>query len=372
MKWNATITFPSPLLMAGSMLFNGTGLWLTSSTAHSGLNYTVSLDSSSSFSSTVNPSNLTLFQSRDLSTSSPHSFKISPASVLASVTVEMDLANANRTIFVDDNTIWGTTNAVDAVPTITGNWTQEQCFGTTQAAQRCHSTRIPGASIALHFTGSAITLFGSMESSQSSYSVSLDGSEPTTYSGFNASTNVTTALAYFGSLAPVTHTLTIVNTPLDGKSGLGIDGYQLWDTQKSTIAPVVPYYGAPIRKLGAMTGGAIAGCFLLIFGSMFYRRYRDRMRRRAASTFTMKRDLEISWDAGVTDKVNPGSGGTVQTGHRRGSSTSSLKDPQFPEAALHIDSASVSRELPVMETSLSTSDGPWMTTPADSIQESKK
>jgi hypothetical protein len=151
-------------------------------------------------------------------------------------------------------------------------------------------------------TGDAITIWGSVESYERGFSVSIDGSEPVSYTsaGRGSSTN-TTVLAHAGNLGFGKHTILIRNgpsqsTPALAPSRLEIDYVQVF-TKRDSVLDLTSAEGTtnpswvviytldiitcltrarlssdPNRGLIVGSVMAVVGCALLIFCFVLYRK----------------------------------------------------------------------------------------------------
>ncbi|KAG9050403.1 hypothetical protein FS837_005748 [Tulasnella sp. UAMH 9824] len=313
MKFNVTIASPSPLIAAGSLIFNGTAIWLRSGVPTTS-RYAVNLDSTA-FDYANQPSPNLLFHADSLGQDMEHDVNIQPASILDTVVIEMDLGDqADVILSYDDSMVFQEDGF-----TTKGQWTSNECLGSGRAAGTCHVSEGTGSEFTYKFegftqigwdllpTGDAITLWGAVEGVNSFYTVSIDGLEPTFYSPPNTtSPRPITVLAHASNLGPGSHTLTLTNQPKDGESRIEIDSVQLYakTTVGSSDAPsgssagisTIPSAEGSSGGLSktakiAIIGGVVCGIILLGALLAFILLMRKRNARSAAhsrnpSTYT--------------------------------------------------------------------------------------
>jgi len=278
MKFNVTIVSPSPLIALGTLIFNGTGVWLES--AMESTNYTLQIAGSLSYSG-LSPPTDDMFGVTDLPASVVHNLTITPASILGSAVVEMDL-DADSIVTVDDKALFDSPPGGTSVQ-IEGTWTQNQCLGSGRFDGTCHTTSGSGSSIVYTFEGDGITLWGSVENAQSSYTVSIDGSSPTTYTSANGTLETpAVVLAHASSLGPGSHTITLANTPLDGGSRLEVDYAALYTNASEVSSPADTKSSSSTSYKShtpAILAGVLSGCAAVALALVFAFLWR---RRRAA------------------------------------------------------------------------------------------
>ncbi|KIO20407.1 hypothetical protein M407DRAFT_245806 [Tulasnella calospora MUT 4182] len=268
MKFNVTIASPSPLIAAGSLLFNGTAVWLRSGMPTT-TPYTVNFDSIEFDYATGQPSPNALFYEDSLGADMVHNVNIQPASILDTVIIEMDLGDqADAIMSLDDSMMF----QEDGFAT-KGQWTTDDCLGTGRAAGTCHVSEGTGSEFTYEFEGDAITLWGAVESVNSFYTVSIDGLQPTSYSPPNTtSSRPITVLAHASNLGAGSHTLTLTSQPKDGKSRIEIDSVQLYakTTSGSSTAPSGPSSGISTvpTAAGESSGGLSKSAKIAIIGGV--------------------------------------------------------------------------------------------------------
>ncbi|KAG9035345.1 hypothetical protein FRB95_011496 [Tulasnella sp. JGI-2019a] len=298
MKFNQTLTSSSPLLALGSLLFNGTGIWLSGSQAEaSTTSYEVVFDSQTSAYSTY-PSSGALFAQYGLSTTQEHHINVTPASIVTSATIEIDV-DANMYTYVDDSQLFAT--FLSDSSSVRGSWTANQCLGNAQNVYggTCQTSQTSGDSITYKFKGDALTVYGALENAQAGYTVSIDGSSPTTYAGNAASASSTSSvvLAFASNLGSGEHVITITNKPSDGASKLEIDYVILWSNMSQSSSSSST--GMSKSKIPAIVG-TVLGCvvFAGIFLLILLRRERINARK-AASTESQNPDARnFGWTKG--------------------------------------------------------------------------
>ncbi|KIO30722.1 hypothetical protein M407DRAFT_20252 [Tulasnella calospora MUT 4182] len=234
MKFNVTIASPSPLIALGSLIFNGTSIWLDSVWQTQSVPYTVYLDSTE-FASVRSPSNDLLYHTTNLDQNEQHTVIIQPARLLDSVIVEMDLgAEADVMMSMDDGQLFQQAGFV-----ATGQWNTDACLGAGRAAGTCHVSEGSGSEISYTFEGDAITLWGAAENQYSLYQVSIDGVRPISFTPSNTTTSrPVTILAHYSNLGFGSHTIKLTSLPKDGKSRVEVDYAQVYT--KSSIAGSTP------------------------------------------------------------------------------------------------------------------------------------
>ncbi|KAG8952027.1 hypothetical protein FRC04_005360 [Tulasnella sp. 424] len=291
MKFNVTIAYPSPLIAAGSLFFNGTAVWLRGEGIPTKVPYTVNLDSVEY--NFVNGQLLSdaLFWD-DTSADKEHNVLIQPASILDNVVVEMDLGDqADAIMSLDDSMLFQEKGF-----TTQGQWTMNECLGSGRAAGTCHVSEGTGSEFSYEFEGDAITVWGAVEGVNSLYTVSIDGLQPTSYSPPNTtSSRPITVLAHASNLGAGSHTLTLTSQPKDGKSRVEIDSVQLYakttsgsstvPSGSSSSTPVVGASGGLSRTAKiAIIGGVVCGVILLGALVAFILLMRKRNARAAAQS----------------------------------------------------------------------------------------
>ncbi|KAG9043228.1 hypothetical protein FS837_009856, partial [Tulasnella sp. UAMH 9824] len=102
MKFNVTITDPSPLIALGSLIFNGTSIWLYSTYDPQYVPFHVYLDSLDFASVRLPVSNL-LYHGSNLDGNEQHTVTVQPARILESVIVEMDFGDKVDTMLSMDD-----------------------------------------------------------------------------------------------------------------------------------------------------------------------------------------------------------------------------------------------------------------------------
>ncbi|KIO30717.1 hypothetical protein M407DRAFT_242099 [Tulasnella calospora MUT 4182] len=230
MKFNVTITSPSPLISSGSLIFNGTLIWLYSVWEPQYVPYYVYIDSLT-FVSTRVPSIDLLYASNPLDPNEEHTVTVQPARLLESVTVEMDLGDeADMMMSMDDGQLFQQDGFVTY-----GTWNTNACLGGGRAAGTCHVSQGSGSVISYTFEGDAITLWGAVENSNSHYQVSVDAFRPVRYSPANITTSLPiVVLAHYSNLGPGSHTLMLTTLPKDGKARIEVDYAQVY-TKSSVV-----------------------------------------------------------------------------------------------------------------------------------------
>ncbi|KAG8895893.1 hypothetical protein FRC01_012140 [Tulasnella sp. 417] len=268
MKFNVTITSPSPLIAAGSLLFNGTAVWLQSNTPTT-TSYAVNLDSTPFDYADGQPSSNLLFHATTLSQDMEHNVLIQPASILERVVIEMDLGDqADAIMSLDDSMLFQEDDF-----TTKGQWNTDECLGSGRAAGTCHVSEGTGSEFSYKFEGDAITLWGAVEGVNSLYTVSIDGLEPTSYSPPNVtSSRPVVVLAHASNLGAGPHTLTLTSQPKDGRSRIEIDSVQLY--AKMTSGPSdspsgsSPGHSTTPSAAGASSGGLSKTAKIAIIGGV--------------------------------------------------------------------------------------------------------
>lgn len=208
--------------------------------------YTVTLDSVP-WSSVRQPVSSALFYST-IADDATHDVSITPASLLDSIVIQMDL-DADTITSMDDSQLWGLpADRSQGSLRVTGNWTKNACLGSGRSQNTCHVTNGANDGIAYTFEGmcfdtglessradtwripgDAITVWGSLENARARYSVSIDGSAPQSFSKNNGtSTRPSTVLAHASNLGSGSHVLELFSNPLDGTSKLEIDFVQVY------------------------------------------------------------------------------------------------------------------------------------------------
>ncbi|KAG9008885.1 hypothetical protein FRB90_008678 [Tulasnella sp. 427] len=297
MKFNVTINSPSPLLALGSLVFNGTAIWLGSVWETQSVPYTVYLDGKS-FSDVRTPANDLLYYSAVLDPSEVHSLVLQPASLLKSVVVEMDLGDyADTMLSMDDGQLFEQDGFVTA-----GTWRTDKCLGDGRASGTCHVSEGSGSEIAYTFEGDAITLWGAAEDSSALYHVSMDGADPISYApskNTSTSSHPVAVLAHYSNLGPGSHTIKLQSLPRDGKSRIEVDYAQVYTKSGSTagsttstspntstsptsgVVPLTPSIGSLSKRA---TIGIIVGSILgavLLTGLFFLYKHRQQKKRLA-------------------------------------------------------------------------------------------
>ncbi|KAG9043227.1 hypothetical protein FS837_009855 [Tulasnella sp. UAMH 9824] len=238
MKFNVTIASPSPLIALGSLIFNGTQIWLESVWETQNVPYTVYLNAEE-YASVRSPSNDLLYHATNLrDLTEQHTVVVQPARLLDAIIIEMDLGDeANMMMSMDDGQLFQQDGFV-----ATGEWNTYSCLGAGRAGGTCHVSGGSGSEISYTFEGDAITLWGAAENSSSLYQVSVDGVRPISYSpstSYSPSNTTTsrpiTILAHYSNLGPGSHTLKLTSLPKDGKSRIEVDYAQVYT--KSSLVP---------------------------------------------------------------------------------------------------------------------------------------
>ncbi|KIO30718.1 hypothetical protein M407DRAFT_20248 [Tulasnella calospora MUT 4182] len=238
MKFNVTITSPSPLISSGRLFFNGTSIWAYSVLQTQYVPYYVYIDSLT-YVSTRTPSSDLLYHSDNLDPNYEHVHEITiqPARLLGSVIVEMDLGDkADTMMSMDDGQLFEQDGFVAM-----GSWNTDICLdgGDGRASGTCHVSEGSGSIISYTFEGDAITLWGAVENSNSHYQVSVDAVQPVLYSPSNVTnTFPIVVLAHYSNLGPGSHTLRLTTLPKDGKARIEVDSAQVYI--KSSIAGSSP------------------------------------------------------------------------------------------------------------------------------------
>ncbi|KAG8893216.1 hypothetical protein FRC01_013721, partial [Tulasnella sp. 417] len=133
MKFNVTISSPSPVIALGSLIFNGTSIWVNSVGVNQSVPYTVYLDSDD-FGAVRTPSNALLYHASNLDPNDQHTVTVQPARLLESVIVETDLGdNTALLISMDDGQLFEENGFVT-----TGQWSTDSCLGEGRIAGTCH------------------------------------------------------------------------------------------------------------------------------------------------------------------------------------------------------------------------------------------
>ncbi|KAG8890377.1 hypothetical protein FRB98_008952 [Tulasnella sp. 332] len=303
MKFNQTLTSSSPLLALGSLLFNGTGIWLSGSqTQPSNAPYSVVLDSETSTFTTY-PSSGALFTQFGLSSTEEHSVDINPSSILSSAIIEVD-ADANTSTRIDDSQLFAFTPSDSAI-TVQGDWIANQCLDNEQNvyAGTCHTSHTSGDSFSYTFEGDAIVVYGALENTQAGYTVSVDGSSPTTYTGNAASESSTSSvvLALASNLGSGKHVITITNKPTDGVSKLEIDYVNVWGNMSSNKSSSGGISKA--AKIGLCVG-AVLGCVLIALAVLIVLLHQEKTNavKAAAAKLRSSDTWSFGWMKNETEK----------------------------------------------------------------------
>ncbi|KIO30720.1 glycoside hydrolase family 5 protein [Tulasnella calospora MUT 4182] len=230
MKFNVTIASPSPLISSGSLIFNGTMIWLYTALGTEQVGYFVYLDSLT-FVSIHFPQFDLLYDSLPLDPNKEHTATVQPIRLLESVIVEMDLGDeVDIMMSMDDGQLFEQDGFVAM-----GTWNTDSCLRAGRAAGMCHVSEGSGSIISYTFEGDAITLWGIVENSNSLYQVSVDGVQPVLYTPSNITTPPPIiVLAHYSNLGPGSHTIRLTSLPKDGKSRIEVDYAQVYT--KSSIA----------------------------------------------------------------------------------------------------------------------------------------
>ncbi|KIO30721.1 hypothetical protein M407DRAFT_20251 [Tulasnella calospora MUT 4182] len=142
------ISFPSGLISSGSLIFNGTLITLNAVYRPPPFDFLVHIDSLTFRLSHFAGVNL-LYQSDPLDPNKEHTVSVEPASILESVTVEMDLGDkADVMIGLDDGQLFEQDGFV-----ATGSWNTDACLGTGRAAGTCYVSEGSGSIISYTFEG---------------------------------------------------------------------------------------------------------------------------------------------------------------------------------------------------------------------------
>ncbi|KAG8909075.1 hypothetical protein FRC01_007150, partial [Tulasnella sp. 417] len=223
-KFNVTIASPSPLIALGSLIFNGTSIWVNSVGVNQSVPYTVYLDSDE-FGAVHTPSNDLLYHAGNLDLNDQHTVTVRPARLLESVIVETDPGdNYAITISLHD----GQRFEQDGFVT-TGQWSTDSCLGEGRIAGTCYVSEGTGSSISYTFLGDAITLWGAVEDHDSLYQVSMDGVRPISFAASNVTTpRPITVLAHYSNLGLDYHTIKLTSKPSDGRSRVEVDYAQVY------------------------------------------------------------------------------------------------------------------------------------------------
>ncbi|KAG8953441.1 hypothetical protein FRC04_002283 [Tulasnella sp. 424] len=315
MKFNVTIAAPSPLIALGSLIFNGSSIWVNSVWETQIVPYTLYLDSLTFVSNRV-PSDDLLYHAVNLAQNEEHTVIVNPARLLDSVIVEMDLGDeADMMMSMDDGQLFLQDGFI-----ATGQWNTNACLGDGRADGTCHVSEGSGSEISYTFEGDAITLWGATEGQYTLYQVSMDGAKPIAYSPSNTTiTSPITILAHYSNLGLGSHTITLTSLPRDGKSRIEVDYAQVY-TKSTATSGSSPTIAGPITStstsnssdahaIGSLSKsatigiivGAILGALLLVALFFAYRR-RQQNKRLAATT---RRNSALAVAAGVRMDFNP-------------------------------------------------------------------
>jgi len=343
MLFNQSISVSSPLLALGSLVFNGTAIWLSGAPNEpSNTSYDVILDTSNVTYKTY-PSSGELFAA-NVNPSMTHRVSVNPVSVLESAVVEMDL-DAEFLMVVDDAQLF--TGPPAGSISVQGAWVTNECVGTGQNEGTCHTSQASGDSFSYTFAGDAVTVYGALENAQAVYTVSIDGSMPTVYTGnaLSAPSTASVVLASYSNLGPGNHVITVTNT---GSSKLEIDYVVLYTSETASSPSSGPSKGTGLSK-STTTGiivGTVLGCAFVALCVLVYLVWRERVNARKLAAAKVQNGDSDQWSFGWTKKDKESEAGSLR-------STSSPSTSAFPVIAL------VSKAPPPTHTKTSSFDQPW-------------
>ncbi|KIO30719.1 glycoside hydrolase family 5 protein [Tulasnella calospora MUT 4182] len=295
MKFNVTIASPSPLISSGSLIFNGTMIWLYSLWGAEHIGYFVYLDSLA-FGSTHFSEIPLLYDSLPLDQNKEHTVTVQPARLLKSAIVEMDLGDeTDMMISLDGGQLFEQVGFV-----ATGSWNTDACLAAGRVAGMCYVSEGSGSIISYTFEGDAITLWGIVENSNSLYQVSVDGVQPVLYTPSNITNPLPIiVLAHYSNLGPGSHTLRLTSLPKDGRSRIEVDYVQVYTMSsttsesspttvgQSTVSSTAIPGDAPLSHLSksatiAIIIGALLGVLALV-GLFFLYKLRQKNTKLAAT-----------------------------------------------------------------------------------------
>ncbi|KAG8898671.1 hypothetical protein FRC01_010819 [Tulasnella sp. 417] len=225
MKFNVTIAYPSPLIALGSLIFNGTSIWVNSVDETEYVPYYIYLDSLTVASVRMPSTGSLLYRNSYLDPNEQHTVTVQPARLLESVIIETDVGDETTIVMsTDDSRYFGRTGFVS-----TGQWNTFACFSEGRTAGMCHVSEGSGSEISYMFQGDAITIWGAVEDQDSLYQVSVDDVRPISFAGSNATMPRPAAvLAHYSNLGSGPHTIRLMSLPRNGRSRIEVDYVQIY------------------------------------------------------------------------------------------------------------------------------------------------
>ncbi|KAJ1306648.1 hypothetical protein OPQ81_007643 [Rhizoctonia solani] len=195
--------------------------------------------------------------------------------------------------------------------TPTGSWRTRDPTGQTGSYHQntIHTTSTRGAAVSIQFSGNAIYVYGSTDSSSGAYDVKIDGQSATSLEGSTSTFRQPALLFYADGLDSNDHTLTLTNQQEGSILRFDYAVASTWTESTLSSNPEVvsstpePIHGGHQSRTGLIAGsivGGVVGCMLLVLFTLCCLRL-----RRAAKMDDTRSDVKIIVGDGEKTKTRP-------------------------------------------------------------------
>ncbi|EUC59095.1 transmembrane protein, putative [Rhizoctonia solani AG-3 Rhs1AP] len=194
--------------------------------------------------------------------------------------------------------------------TPTGSWSTADPTGQTGSYHQntIHATSTQGSTVSIQFSGNAIYVYGSTDSSSGTYSVKIDRQSATSLQGSTSTFRQPALLFYADGLDSRDHKLTLTNQEQGSILRFDYAVASTWtegtasspEVASSTPGPVNAGHTSRTAVIAGSVVGGVVGCMLLVLFALCCLRL-----RRAAKMDETKSDVKIIIGDGEKTKPRP-------------------------------------------------------------------